>query len=484
VSVTTSDSAVPNDPPVPIRERAYPLRWWILGVILAVELMDLLDSTIVNIALPSIRDDLSASLTQLQWIAGGYALTFAVGLVVAGRLGDLFGRKRLLLLGVTGFTVTSVLCAAAQSPVMLITLRLIQGLFAALMIPQGFGIVRKVFDDDEIGHAFSMFGPVIGGGAVLGPVVGGLLIDANLFGSGWRLIFLVNLPVGLAALIAGARLLPEARAHDRPGLDLGGALIVAAAVGLIAYPLIQGRELGWPAWSFVMIAAGLAMLVVFWLFERSRERAGSSPLVVTAVFARRAFTGGLGSILVFFGGMMGMMFTFSIYLQLGNGYSPVKAGLAFAPWAVGTAIGAVVGSRLLAPRLGRHTLHIGLATMAIGVGAMLAVVSGSAHEVSPFALAGPELVAGAGMGCVLSPLFTVILAGVDDNHLGSASGVLNAVQQLAGATGIALVGTLFFSVAAEHGFGVAFTHCLWVELAALAGCAILVFLLPMHPRDD
>jgi EmrB/QacA subfamily drug resistance transporter len=469
---------------LPAARAGHPLRWRILAVILCVEVMDLLDGTIVNVALPAIRSDLHASLSALQWVAGGYALTFSVGLVTGGRLGDIFGRRRMFLLGVAGFSIASALCGLAWSPGVLIALRLVQGAFAASMIPQGFGIVKQVFPDDEIGKAFGMFGPVIGGSAVLGPVLGGLLVDWNLFGTDWRLIFLINVPVGLAALVGGRRLLPESRATVRPTLDLQGAALVSAAVGLIVYPLIQGRTLGWPAWTYAMLAAGVALLGVFAAFELRRERHGRSALVTMALFRRRAYSAGLGTILLFFAGMIGVMFTFSIYLQIGFGYSAIAAGVAFIPWSIGTAIGAGIGSAIFVPKFGRHALHAALVVMAAGIAGMAAVVAHESHHVSILALAAPELVAGVGMGAGLAPLFSFILAGVADDEVGSASGVLNAVQQLASAIGIALIGTFFFSYAGHHGLPMAFGRSLWIELGSLAGCALLVLVLPMHPRED
>jgi EmrB/QacA subfamily drug resistance transporter len=476
-------SAVAAVLPAP-RAGAHPLRWRILAVILAAEVMDLLDGTIVNVAAPKIRAELHTSLTALQWIAGGYALTFAIGLVTGGRLGDIFGRRRLFLIGIAGFTLASAACGAAPSSGALIAFRLVQGLFAAVMIPQGFGIVRDSFPKDELPKAFGLFGPVIGGSAVLGPIIGGLLVDGNVGGSGWRSIFYVNVPVGLAALLAAARILPDSRAERRPGFDLPGSLVVTAAIGLIVYPLIQGRTLGWPAWTYLLIAAGVALLAGFALLERGRERHGRSPLVTMTIFAKRAYAAGTGTALVFFSGMIGLMFTFSIYLQLGFGYSAIAAGVAFAPWAAGTAVGAGLGAGVLVPKLGRHTLHIGLAIMAAGVAGLLAVVHHSLGHVSIYALAGPMLVSGIGMGAVLAPLFSFVLAGVDDHEVGSASGVLNAVQQLAGAIGIAAIGSLFLARASHHGLPLAFTSCLWVELGALAACALLVFLLPMHARPE
>jgi EmrB/QacA subfamily drug resistance transporter len=461
----------------------HPRRWLILFVILAVECMDLLDGTIVNVAAPAIRDDLGAGLSALQWIAGGYALTFAVGLITGGRLGDIYGRRRLFLIGVAGFTTMSALCGAAQSPEMLIAFRLGQGLFAAIMIPQGFGIIREVFPPDEIQKAFGLFGPVIGGSAVLGPVLGGLLVDGDILGADWRMIFLVNVPLGLIALVAGVRLLPESRAAVRPTLDLTGAALVSVAVGLLVYPLIQGREAGWPAWAFVSIAASAAVLAVFVVVERRRERAGVSPLVTPSLFRKRAFSAGLVTALVFFAGMIGLMLTFALYLQIGQGYSAIEAGLAMVPWSLGTAIGAGLGAGLLGPRFGRPTLHGGVAVMLIGVLGMLAVVAASGDGIGYWALFGPELLAGAGMGAILAPLFDFVLAGVDDHEVGSASGVLNAMQQLGGAAGIAVVGTIFFSVAAGSGMVAAFEHVLWIEAGVLAVVAALVCLLPMRARE-
>src|SRR3954451_8613987 len=290
--MTTTAATLPT---AIVEERGHPLRWRILAVILAVEVMDLLDGTIVNVATPAIRAALGASLTQLQWIAGGYALTFSIGLVTGGRLGDIFGRRRMFLIGVAGFTLASVLCGAALTPGMLIAFRLVQGLFAAMMIPQGFGIVKQVFPANEIGKAFGMFGPVIGGSAVLGPVIGGLLVDGDLFGSGWRMVFLVNLPVGIAALICGFRLLPESRAQVRPTLDLPGAALVSTGIGLLIYPLIQGRTLGWPAWTYAVITAGILVLGLFVAVELRRERRGVSPLVTMSLFTKRAFSAGLAT---------------------------------------------------------------------------------------------------------------------------------------------------------------------------------------------
>jgi len=472
----------PPAPPTP--SAAHPRRWAILALVLAVECMDLLDGTIVNVAAPTIRADLGSGLSALQWVAGGYALTFAVGLVTGGRLGDIYGRRRMFLLGVAGFAIASLLCGLAPTSGTLIAARLLQGACAAIMIPQGFGIIRSAFGPDEVGKAFALFGPVIGLSAVLGPVLGGVLVEADLFGTGWRLIFLVNLPLAAAALIMGARLLPESRSEHPPTLDLLGAALVTVAAGLLIYPLIQGREAGWPAWTFASMAAALAMLAVFVAVERRRERAGVSPLVTMSLFRKRAFSAGLACALVFFAGMIGLMLVFSLYLQLGLGFGAAHAGVAFIPWSLGTAVGAGLGAGLLAPRFGRPTLHAGALVMLLGVLGMLAVVATTGLDMTVWQIAGPELVAGAGMGMLLAPLFDFVLAGVEEAEIGSASGVLNATQQLSGAIGIAAIGTVFFSVLASHDIRSALETALWIDAGLVVATGALAFLLPMRARED
>jgi MFS family permease len=345
------------------------------------------------------------------------------------------------------------------------------------MIPQGFGIIRAAFPANELQRAFGLFGPVIGLSAVLGPVIGGVLTDA----ADWRWIFLVNVPLGLAALIGGRRLLPESRADDPPTLDLPGAALVTIAAGLLVYPLIQGREAGWPAWTFVSMGAAAVVLGLFVAVERRRERRGISPLVTMSLFRKRAFSAGLATVLVFFAGMIGLMLVFTLYLQLSQGYSAIAAGLAMIPWSLGTAVGAGLGAGLLGPKFGRPTLHGGLAVMLAGVLGMIGVVGSATGDVSALSLAGPELLAGIGMGAMLAPLFDFVLAGVDDHEVGSASGVLNALQQLGGAIGIAVIGTVFFSI---DGLVDAFQTVLWIEAATLVVAAILVTLLPMRARAD
>jgi EmrB/QacA subfamily drug resistance transporter len=412
-------------------------RWLGLFAILSADLLNLLDSTVGTIAAPAIRADLGGSTSTLQWIAAGYTLAMAVGLLVGGRLGDMYGRRRMMVLGVSGFLAASALCAASVSPEMLLTSRVLQGLFGAVMVPQSFGLIRELFGAD-VGKAFALLGPVIGLATVLGPVVAGLLTDL----AGWRMIFLINVPLGAFALIVGARVLPASVPVARgQRLDVKGAILAAAGMFLLVYPLTQGHELGWPAWTLVMLAASVPVLAIFTWYQAARSRGGASVLVRLGVFARRSYSSGVAFVIAFFGVIAGFSLAVGLFLQLGLGYSPLQASLTMAPWAVGAFIGSALGATVMA-NLGRHILHIGLALMAAGLAGLFAVLDGSVGFgglVTPFA------VYGFGMGMIFVPLFDIIVGDLTDEEVGSASGVLTSVEQLGASLGIAVLGTVFFS---------------------------------------
>ncbi|WP_207944893.1 MFS transporter, partial [Actinomadura rubrisoli] len=302
---------------------ASPRRWLGLSAILAATLLNLLDSTVVNVAAPAIRADLGGSLAALQWMAAGYTLALAVALLTGGRLGDMFGRKPVLLAGAAGFLATSVACAFAWSPESLIAARVAQGLFAAVMVPQGFGLIRDLFGKD-VGKAFALFGPVIGLATILGPVVAGLLIDADPLGTGWRAIFLLNVPVGAYALVVGARVLPAPSTTDRSGgLDVTGMLLGGTGMSMLVYPLVQGRELGWPAWSLALLAGSVPVLALFVLHQLRRGRSGRTPLVRLSMFADRSYGSGVLFVVVFFGTITGSSLAVGLFLQLGLGRAGV-----------------------------------------------------------------------------------------------------------------------------------------------------------------
>jgi EmrB/QacA subfamily drug resistance transporter len=460
----------------------YRNRWLILAVVLAAECMDLIDSTVVNVAAPQIARQFHASSTSLQWIVGGYPLAIAVGLITGGRLGDLIGRKRMFVIGATGFVLASTLCGVAPGTSVLIAARLIQGGFAALMLPQGFGILREVFPAEEQQGAFAIFGPVIGFSAVLGPIIGGSLIDWNLFGTGWRLVFLINVPLGIAAIIGALRLLPASLPDHDTKLDLTGTALVSAFAVLVVYPLIQGREYGWPWWTYTSIAVGLAFLAAFAVQQRRRDAAGLAPLVTPSVFGHRGYSAGLVFAMVFFSGMGGGLLCLTLFLQIGQGFTPIHAALCTVPLSVGLVIGAGLSGGLLGPRFGRLTLQAGLVVSAIGW-VLFALALRGQSTVGFVDLIPGLLVTGIGLGLVVAPMFDIILASVTDLETGSASGVLNAGQQLASSIGVAVLGTIFFDTIVGGNFHKGLGHVLLVEIGTTVGLVALSPLLPRFARE-
>ncbi|WP_424535923.1 MFS transporter [Sphaerisporangium viridialbum] len=439
--MTTTDTPLKGSPP---ETAPYRWRWAALFVILAAEVMDLLDAMVTNIASPTIRAELGGSAATIQWLGAAYTLAMAVGLITGGRLGDIFGRKRMFIIGAVGFTVGSLLCAIAQGPELLIAARVVQGLFGAVMLPQGLGMIKEMFPPKEMQAAFGMFGPVMGLSSVGGPILAGWLIDADFFGTGWRMIFLINLPLGVAAVIGGLRFLPESRSPHPLKLDFAGVVLASLAGLLLVFPLVQGREHDWPLWSFLMIGASVVVFALFGWFESRKSRAGGDPLIVPSLFRKRAFTGGLVTGLVFFSGMIGFSLVFNLYTQLGLGYSTLKAGLSMVPWSLGM----VVGFGLAQPlqKYGRKLLHGGTLLMALGVLAILVTLNVAGIGVTPWQLAPALLVTGIGMGMLMAPFFDIVLAGVEPHETGSASGSLTAIQQLGSAFGVALLGTVFFGL--------------------------------------
>jgi EmrB/QacA subfamily drug resistance transporter len=479
---TVETTARPADVEPPGSREPYRWRWVVLAVILVAEVMDLLDSTVVNIAAPTIRAHLGGAYSTIQWVAAGYTLAFAVMLITGGRLGDIFGRRRLFIIGALGFTVASAACAVALSPGALITSRVIQGAFGAVLIPQGLGMIRANFPPKEMTAAFGLFGPVIGLSAVGGPIMAGALIDADLWGTGWRMIFLINVPLGLLAVAGAVRFMPESRSPQRTRLDVPGMLMVTAAAVMLIYPLVQGRDLGWPLWTYGLMAGSVPLLAVFVWYERRR---GDSPLIEPALFGRRPFTAGLAVLTGFFCAVAGLMLAFGVFTQTGLGFSPLKAGLAMVPWALGTAVGAAFSGGLLGPRMGRHIIHIGLIVLTVGLFGVILTLRHSGLATTAWDFVPAMGTCGIGMGLAIAPLFNVILAGVDDREVGAASGVLNAMQQLGSAVGVAVVGTVFFdAVGRGTAFPSAMTDASWTAFAIAAVTVVLVFWLPRNSRPE
>jgi EmrB/QacA subfamily drug resistance transporter len=416
----------------------HPRRWAALAVLMIAGFMDLLDTTIVNVALPAIRDELGAGYSAVQWVAAGYTLAFAVGLITGGRLGDLYGRKRMFLLGMAGFTLFSLLCGLAGSPETLVASRVLQGLSASMMIPQILSTMYATFPPSERASAGGLFGGIAGFAAVVGPLASGLLVQNDILGLGWRAIFLVNVPVGIGALVAAWIVVPETRSSHALKPDLRGMGLVTVALLLVLVPLVQGRELGWPAWTFISMAAAVP---VFALFVWSSRARGISALVPTRLFRSRGFSGGVGMAMVFFGGLSAFFLAYTLTLQVGLGFSPLKSGLTSLPFSVGTMLTIIPGNVLL-NRFGRYTATAGALVMA---GGLLGMVSVLGVDTGYWDMAPWLFVCGLGMGGVMGPVFAMAGAHVRGEDAGAASGTLNAADQLGGAVGIALLGVLFFN---------------------------------------
>ena len=425
---------------------AYRYRWVALFVILTVEVMDLLDALVTNIAGPSIRAELGGAYSLIQWLGAAYTLAMAIGLLTGGRLGDIFGRRRMFLIGAAGFTLASLACGLAQSPAQLIVGRAVQGLFGAVMLPQGLGMIKQMFSDEEQAKAFGAFGPVMGLSSVGGPILAGWLVGANYFDSGWRMIFFINLPLGVFAVFGALRFLPEFKSARPPRLDVMGVLLAAVGAFLLLYPLVQGRDLDWPAWCFVLLAAGVIVFGLFAMYETRRERRRLDPLVTPSLFRKRAFSGGLAVGLVFFAALIGTGLVFTFYLQIGLGYSPLKAGLTTLPQALGTVAGFIAAGAGLAEKLGRKLLLFGTAVMIVGTAGFALTVRLAGADITPYQMIPALLLLGCGMGLAMAPFFNIVLAGVDNEETGSAAGALTSVQQLGGAFGIAVLGTIFFAI--------------------------------------
>lgn len=421
-----------------------PRRWIGLFVLLIANFMNLIDVTIVNVALPSMRDHLGATDTQIEWVVAAYILAFALGLLPFGRLGDILGRTTLFLWGVAGFTVASALCGLAPNIEFLIIARIVQGLAGAMMTPQVLAIATVTFPPHERGQAFSLFGLSAGLASVCGPILGGLLISANLFGMSWQPIFLVNIPIGIAAVIAGWFLIPRLPGHPSLKNDYVGIALFGLGIMAVVFPIVEGRAYGWPAWCFGMIVAGFALLVAFVLWTRRRAALGQSQLLNFDLITNRQFMFGAMVVTIFASGIPGMFMVISLLLQGGFDFTPLESGLTNTPFSVGVLIASLIAGRFGARYL-RGRLATAGALLTFGIGWLHFYIAGVADSIDHWAFLPPLLIAGIGLGLGFSSLFQLVLANVPGRDAGAGSGALQAFQQVGGALGVAIIGELFFT---------------------------------------
>ena len=462
-------------------EDGYPRRWAMLPVILIAMFMAGFDIWAVNVAAPSLQRDLHVSDAALQLIVGGYAFMYASGMVTGGRLGDLFGYKRLFLIGVVTFALASLACGLAPSAGVLVAFRLVQGLTGAVMVPQVVALITATFPARERSRALGYYGATMGLGFVSGQILGGGLIQANIFGLGWRAIFLVNVPVGVIALIVAAVVVPKARGLRKPRLDPLGAIGVSGGLALALVPLTLGRDEGWPTWTWVSLALALPVLAATLAWERRLTRIGGEPLLNLALFRDRAFSAGLllnFTSLFFFGSFM---FVLTLLLQSGLGLSPLHAGIVNLPLALTFIAMTLLGPRVAA-RLGPRSITLGAVAAIAGALVLALTAAHYGGQLTGWETAPGTALIGIGQGLMVPSLMSAVLSHVRPEQAGAAAGVLTTTQQFSIASGVAVIGAVFYEVIggapSRAGFVTGLTVVAWVDVAVLVIAAALTYLLP------
>jgi EmrB/QacA subfamily drug resistance transporter len=450
--------------------------WAALPVLLAGAFMVVLDFFIVNVALPSIATDLGASESALEWVVAGYGLTFAAFLITAGRLGDGLGRRRVYAIGLALFTVTSLACGLAPGPVTLVLARVAQGVAGAVVMPQVLAIVGVSYRGPDYVRAMSIYGLALGLAAVGGQVIGGALVETDVAGLGWRSCFLITVPIGLAALALTPRLVPESRAEQGERVDMAGAALVAVGLTAVLLPLIQGREQGWPAWTWVSLALAPVLLGAFLRRQRRLGADGGDPLLDLRLFEQRGFSAGLATQLFLAVAQASFFVFLAFYLQVGHGLGPLQAGLVFTILAVAYVLtsGPAPG---LTERYGRKVIAGGGVALTSGLVMLALAVAEIGTSGSLAALVPGLILVGAGIGLCFTPLTSTVLASVDPARVGSASGAMSTMQQVGYALGVAITGVIFFG-AADEGIGHAFELSLIQMAIVSAGIVVMARLLP------
>ncbi|WP_436776292.1 MFS transporter, partial [Yinghuangia sp. YIM S09857] len=457
-------------------------RWWrALPILLLGAFLPVLDAFIVNVALADMGRDLGASEAQLELTVSGYGVAYACSLVAGGRLGDRFGRRRLFLLGMASFTAMSAACGLAPNVTTLIVFRVLQGLTAALMFPQVLAAIQAGFEGAARQKALGVFGLVVGSAGAIGQVVGGLLLQADLFGSGWRPLFLVNVPVGIVALVLARRIVPETKAPVATPIDTRGAVLLAATIALLLIPLTLGRAEDWPVWTWIALAAVLPFAAVFAATQSRSERSGGTPLVPPSLLRLPAARLGLAALLVFGTCVGGFMFSLAMILQVGHGFTPIRSGLGMAAAATGFLIIALLAQRLVA-RFGAMVLVVGAFIFAFGTAAF-AVVAGIAED----GLTLPEIllplfVAGIGWGMVLVPLLGLTLSALPIDRAGLAGGVLSTALQIGLASGASIVGSTLFAIIGDTPDADAWRDATYAVAGVLGALALTTAVLCLRLR--
>jgi EmrB/QacA subfamily drug resistance transporter len=466
-------------------------RWLALAVLLSGAFMALLDTTIVNVAIPTIRTSLGASNATLSWIVSGYALAFGLALIPAGRVGDRIGHKWVFIAGLSLFTIASLACGLAHDDAALIAARAVQGLAGGMFFTTITALIQLMFADRERARAFAIMGATIGFSTALGPLAGGLIIQAFGAEHGWRLVFGVNIPIGVLAVVAAMAVLPAGAEHSGGAADWPALALLSGGLVALLAPLIEGQQSGWPWWTYASMAGGAVLIALFALWERRVEKAGGDPLVPPRLFAHPSFTGGVLLALVYFAAFTSIFFTIALLWQVGLGHTALQSGLVVMPFAIGSIIGAAQ-SDTLAERFGRTVLAVGLGMVAVGITAVWLVLAlYPATSYSGWQLLPPLLIAGIGSGLFIAPNADFIVATVERADAGAASGVIGTMQRIGSATGIAIIGTVLFGtlhvVPGPDAVALAFGHSASLAMAVSAALSVaafgLVFALPTAAHE-
>ena len=464
------------------RSRLLASRWLPLPVVLSGTFMVVLDFFVVNVALPSMQSQLHAGDGAIEWVVAGYALTAAIFLITSGRLGDRLGHRRMFALGLALFTLASAACGWAATPMQLVLARLVQGAAAALLMPNVLAIIGVLYTGRDRLRALSAYGTIMGLAAVGGQLIGGALIAIDPAGLSWRACFLINVPIGAIALVLVPRLIPRSPRAGNVRLDLTGTLLATTALTAVVLPLVEGRQQGWPAWTWISLGTAAVLLPVLLAHQRRLARAGGDPLLDLALFRERSFSAGLLTQLCFWGGQASFFVVLALYLQQGRGLRPLSAGLVFTILAVAY-LGGSIAAPALAGRHGRYVIITGALVLAGGHALLLGAVADIGVRGSVAALVPGLLLVGSGMGLVLAPLASTILQALQPERAGAASAMLTTFQNVGNALGVAITGILFFG-ALHHGYAHAFEVAVAQLGLLLIGVAAVARLLPRGSRAD
>ena len=457
-----------------------------LIILLISAFMDLIDTTIVNIALPSIQKELSTSTSAAQWTVDAYLIGMSIAIITGGRLGDIYGRKKIFLIGIAGFTVTSALSGFAPTIAVLIAARFLQGLTAAIMVPQVLSFIQVLFKPEERAGAIGAYSVVLGLATICGPLLSALLLSHNIFGLTWRPVFLINLPIGILTFIAAVVLLKESKEERVIHIDIIGIILVSIALVMFMYPLIEGYDLGWPIWTYTFMIIAVLVAAIFIFYERKRMEKGKSPLMALNIFKFKGFTGAVTVSALMNLALAGFILVFTFYLQEGLKFTPVHTALTALPFTIMAPAMASFAVIKLAPRFGRKVVTLGVILFAIGLVGIEVILNMGGTELNTLYLIPALLIAGAGMGMLVAPIADFALSEVPTKDAGSASGVYSMINQIGACIGVAFIGTMFFNSLNNSfsGFAAGGRLAVWLAAGIMILAIPCTFLLPKRVHKN